>query len=347
MPELFSRFLDLPWELREEIWRLALRPSRPGVQVFGIYNSDEDKHDNDPRDDLLLNTFRHSYLCISAPKWGPRVIGAHPDNRKDHASWTCNNPSTYLIDRGLWTACKESRFIIQREFQCRKWESAWRHHCSGRNPDQFSEFENLVSAMACFKDKDSSNNHYITVFPKQDLFYFQPHDIETLSWGGAVNRYFLGAESLSFDDLENVALEFNPSWAIEVEKARPHNGDVKILDTLAHAAIDGATNGCLDTLWLIDYGLKRNPNVPMNEAPEGKSIFYQGNRRFVEVATDSLYPKADPWEDYYEIDDCWISCGSFIDEIKTRILFWREDRLGRYPTENLPANIGMLACEYF
>lgn len=32
-------------------------------------------------------------------------------------SWTLNNPSTYLIDSGLWTACKESLLVIEKEFQ--------------------------------------------------------------------------------------------------------------------------------------------------------------------------------------------------------------------------------------
>ncbi|KAH7019093.1 hypothetical protein EDB80DRAFT_819230 [Ilyonectria destructans] len=200
--------------------------------------------------------------------------------------------------------------------------------------------------MACFKHKDSPKYHYFTVFPSQDLFYLQPHGIKTLNWSGMVHRYFLGVESPGFNDLANIALEFDPSWAIEAEKARPHNGNVKIPDTLAKMAVDGGRDGGLKTLWLIDYGLKRNPNVPMNEALKGKSIFYQGNRRFVEVATYNSYPEADAWEVYHEIDDCVISCYRFVHRIQDSIRFWGEDCRGRYRSEKLPANIGILACEY-
>lgn len=332
---------------------LALRPARPGVHVFSIYNSDEDKHDNDPADDLVLSTLPHSSLRLSAPNWGPRVIGTHLDNRKEYASWTCNNPSTYLIDTGLWTACKESRFIIEREFRSRKWELAWRHHCDGQNPSQFYGYSHLVPAMACFKHKDSPNHHYLTVFPKEDLFYLQPHDIETLDWDGMQNRYFLG-ESLGFNhpgnftlgfyDLTNIALEFDPSWAIGVENARPHSGGDQILDLLAQISFDGGTYGGMCMLWLIDYGLKRKPNVPMNEALKGKSVFYQGNRRFVEVDTCGSYPESDEW-DCYKVDDCVISCARFIGKIDDRMRSWGREECG-YLGDS-PANIGTLACEYY
>lgn len=38
-----------------------------------------------------------------------------------HVSWTVNNPSVYLTDYGLRTACKESRFVIERVFQSQQW----------------------------------------------------------------------------------------------------------------------------------------------------------------------------------------------------------------------------------
>lgn len=68
MSESFYPFLDLLWELRELIWRYAIRPARPGVQVFSIYNYDEEKNDSNTITDVGLSPNRYTVLRLSSPK---------------------------------------------------------------------------------------------------------------------------------------------------------------------------------------------------------------------------------------------------------------------------------------
>jgi hypothetical protein len=112
----FHFFPLLPWELREMIWELAARPALPGAHLFRVYNADDSEH-ADPKNE----TSRHAYRGVSkprlaAPRCLPRGVDFSPAAQADAPiSWTLNNPSTYLIDSGLWTACKESLLVIEKE----------------------------------------------------------------------------------------------------------------------------------------------------------------------------------------------------------------------------------------
>lgn len=79
--------------------------------------------------------------------------------------------------------------------------------------------------------------------------------------------------------MDNVALEFDPNWALEVEKAGPDDRDIEIVDILATAAMEGADWGHICTIWLIDYGIKRNPEAPIPAERGVDAMFYQGERR--------------------------------------------------------------------
>lgn len=57
---------------------------------------------------MLLTLPNPDRLLLSAPLTN--------DPRPGDRSWTKSNPSAYLIDSGLWTACKESREVMKKHF---------------------------------------------------------------------------------------------------------------------------------------------------------------------------------------------------------------------------------------
>ncbi|KAK1240093.1 hypothetical protein MKX08_007535 [Trichoderma sp. CBMAI-0020] len=89
-----------------EICFAAGQPSRPGAQFFSVTNFRED---GDALTSLRVQCglgsrceYNHGETYyLAAPKFGT----SH--------SWTNNNPSSYLWDFGMWSACAESRAVIE------------------------------------------------------------------------------------------------------------------------------------------------------------------------------------------------------------------------------------------
>lgn len=122
MYETFHPFPRLPPELRLAIWKLAVRNdgSLPGAHFFGILITNQDKDADSLVGQSLRSKSREyspSYGLIG-PRWKTtstedRFVGI----KKEPASWTNNNPSTYMADSGLWLACRESWHFIKHAVQ--------------------------------------------------------------------------------------------------------------------------------------------------------------------------------------------------------------------------------------
>ncbi|KAF7543647.1 hypothetical protein G7Z17_g10570 [Cylindrodendrum hubeiense] len=142
----------------------------------------------------------------------------------------------------------------------------------------------------------------------KDLFYFQPHNLDTLDWGKIYNDISISSPWYGFSGLRNIAVEFDPRWAVELEKDRPYYSQLKAIENLADAAIDAAANGNLDTLWLIDYGIKRKHHVPTKEQAERHlDVFYLNDRRLVEVRDSPEFCDSQ-WQRHYQFGGSRIAC---------------------------------------
>ncbi|KAH7175187.1 uncharacterized protein B0J16DRAFT_418496 [Fusarium flagelliforme] len=106
MFDSFHCFRNLPLELQTEIWNSAVRPAKAGVQIFSLTSQHRSQsHEGGASETPWADTY-----YLTGPKWafGPKSSQFSAIDETT-ASWTKNNPSTYLIDSGLWNACRQSR----------------------------------------------------------------------------------------------------------------------------------------------------------------------------------------------------------------------------------------------
>ena len=133
--ETFHYFANLPYELRHQIWEMAVRPAGSGMHHFSIFNPTKDENDSPPARFTLFVPFELRGESNHTVAAAPRRAGTQKS-----FSWTQGNPSSYLWDKGLWTACKESRKVIITRFNILHWNEIardfrQRRSCSNFYPD--------------------------------------------------------------------------------------------------------------------------------------------------------------------------------------------------------------------
>ncbi|KAI1380612.1 hypothetical protein F4677DRAFT_404064 [Hypoxylon crocopeplum] len=114
MSETFYPFPRLPKELRDKIWKFAIRSTRPGANFFTISTVPDDQElafaeelvSDEKKYGMITSISTKGRLSLSAPilMW-----------KSVDASWIHHNPSAYLVDSGVWTARKESRMVMERQ----------------------------------------------------------------------------------------------------------------------------------------------------------------------------------------------------------------------------------------
>ncbi|CVK97709.1 uncharacterized protein FMAN_11703 [Fusarium mangiferae] len=178
----FTRFTELPRELRDQIWSLAIRDDHPGAHIFGQYGTGS-RH--------ILSQYGPSF-DVAAPSWS-RYFESLDENRSDE------NISTYLVDGGLWTTCHESRCIMEKHFRQSRRQLAPRHLNDRR--ESFSEKDRFRMAESGYFDGNPLE--IVTVFPRRDLFIFQLEDLDKIDWG------YL---DFGFCGVGHIAIEYDRAW---------------------------------------------------------------------------------------------------------------------------------------
>lgn len=217
----FPYFSKIPsQEVQEMIWKAAVRPHRPGVHIFWVYSWTEDEESH--RGKVIETTgFRHdrSFPAFAAPACLP--FGA-PYTRARRQSarhkWAGYNPSTYLIDHGLRTACRQSRRVIQEVFNYHVWRKlhqAQRPLWNGNFPDP--EFRAVAATLgrdsfplgvtltasdgfAVYSPSPEDAvmlYRQLTIFPNEDLILMQIEilDLERINYpvsaeAGRMKKYY-------------------------------------------------------------------------------------------------------------------------------------------------------------
>ncbi|RSL57496.1 hypothetical protein CEP54_008280 [Fusarium duplospermum] len=319
----FHRFIHLPWDIREQIWKFALRPSFPGAHIFKLYEADPHG--------------RHGSRRLAVPD---SKENSSIENRDVHVTQNMDNPSTYLTDGGLWTACKESRHVIQRHFGLSKWRSL-----HDKDTRSFQAIQRLdMPATGYFTGKDP---YFFTIFPNRDLFILQPQEISMIEAGDLSWHTRIGAPWQGFDGFKHIALEYNQDWEdMCFDFSRPLNqAYMKAIIALGFHAVG-------DKLWFIDYTLRRRHEVVAERSNERKcAAFYLQGQRLVEVGCSPnslkkwMYTERVKGEDVERVVTYELNSMSFVRKVRCLFMdsFEVFDVLGYEP----PRQVGLLACEPF
>ncbi|EEU39931.1 uncharacterized protein NECHADRAFT_79659 [Fusarium vanettenii 77-13-4] len=286
MNDTFHRFVHLPWDIREQIWKFALRPSLPGVHIFKLYKPNPGDGP-DKKLDIISHHRRHESLRLAAPD-GEESTSA--ENHDTDVTQNRDNPSTYLIDGGLWTACKDSRHVIQRHFGFLKWRSL-----HDKDPERFRRkaIQKLdMPAIGYFAGKDP---YSFAVLPNRDLFILRPQDITMMKPGDLSWHTGVGAHWQGFQGFQHIALEYNKEWEdLLFSSSGPK------LEAMNRALITLGYHAAGHTLWFIDYTLKRRHEAitePSSSSKKENASFYLQGQRFFDV---ELSPN--PLEDWKYVD---------------------------------------------
>ncbi len=174
--QTFHNFANLPYELRHQIWHMAIRPAGPGIHHFSIFQSA--KNNNSSLTKLALrDNEQHAHCDHKAA--APRVAGM----QKLHSRMQ-GNPSYYLWDAGLWTTCTESREIMLAHFRIRHWSEMIQGHrweiCFWHSHPVGAQHDNEPAmAIAPYNNKEL----HLMVNPHRDLFCLDPQDLGPPSTG--------------------------------------------------------------------------------------------------------------------------------------------------------------------
>jgi hypothetical protein len=194
---------DLPWEIRDMIWNLVPRDDHPEVHIFGHY--DENKKGMAEGRSMMHGSHFSGVLSEPPPH---RYFDSLDKDRGNE------NMSTYLIDGAMWTTCKHSRLIIKKHFSQYKWPD---DRLFPFRTDYWPSWSLEYPYQAVFQVPstgyfEGGPPHYLTVFPRRDLFVFQPDKLGGIDWYWVASSPTRAGTRPPFRRLQHIAIEFNPDW---------------------------------------------------------------------------------------------------------------------------------------
>lgn len=149
------------------IWERALRPDVPGVHFFKM----NDITVFPAQATVVQNVRLYRYirtLCLTLPVRSIHYTNESLNGTQKGAQtwWKDGNPSTYEVDSGLWTACKESRYVIEHAFRHYIWLGL------RRNPNDLPETMK-DDTMISFHATTNTKKRCYSIRPRQNLLVFQ------------------------------------------------------------------------------------------------------------------------------------------------------------------------------
>ncbi|KAI0882285.1 uncharacterized protein GGS22DRAFT_49893 [Annulohypoxylon maeteangense] len=291
----FHLFPQLPPELRDMIWEEAIRPDVPSAHFFTAWNGFENRmYESDFQ--TLAN---YSVAGRGRQPDMPCGLAAPRCNREQPftPSWFDNNPSVYMEDSGLWTACWGSRRAMIRRFGNRK-VSYRKETLAQRFLGQAPEYNDAPATGTMVQD---GRTQYFTVCPKTDLFCLQPfHKNGNVRWPTLERD--VAIFNIRGSPRAHIALEFDPHWTDD-EELRDESFRLSIpplkryeIELFGQTRTDlgsvflAGTNqvgSWARALWFIDYRISRDPKAEPLDYSDGTRMVFQGRGcKYVEVRPD-------------------------------------------------------------
>ncbi|KAK2007726.1 hypothetical protein LZ32DRAFT_43909 [Colletotrichum eremochloae] len=306
----FHLFSLLPGELRDQIWDQSVRPyGIRGVQYFSVFSYfAEDTAPESFRRHLIPPTKNNQLVLIGPPK---------PENTESLPSWNLNQ-STYSIDGGLWTACKESRAAMARRYKPERWSQFYDRQRNRRKswaskPSTCDEtywitdngkYDDMPATFLVNSDK---GHQYFTLMPAQDLIYIQ--GLPCAIWGVKGFRESMPFSSpwYGFGGFCHLAIEFDPLCTLEeldrYERSWYHGSDHGIPDVRWSfyselIRIMREDSGYV-TVWLVDPRLRlRNTEIPAVSQNSVK----EASGRIIFEANGCKYHEVEEWDSSCDYD---------------------------------------------
>jgi hypothetical protein len=352
MPATFHYFPLLPFELRDQIWKFALRPAVPGAHLFCTYP--QLFNYTEPEGFSFAFQAFHPFdplWCLGAPRCLPRTSTFTQDSLAlAPTSWLRNNPSAYLIDSGLWSACKESRRVIEHAFRRPEYHGHpnWGISKSVIDEDNRGDSQKqsyglfALPGVTSYATREEDERRFLSVMPYRDLFILQPFKLSEfygIGISGTIPFYYPGGLARpSFDWWANyqIALEYDPVW--DKASAAPYNSmDRQIIEHL----IPQIAEDCILNFWLIDYRIK--PKSTGRAGAEsggppctGRKVFLGSDRRYVQVLPEECPDSRDSYQDGGPL--------AFILALENALALY--DAGEEWSTLSHSIEFGLLACEY-
>jgi hypothetical protein len=319
-PQTFHYFSTLPKADRELIWALAIRPERPSAHVFTLYNAredterlalsqyaagpppkrwdyalaapeiftssdeedyEEDEEDEEPDEDEEDEGAEEDEEEEGAEDYQEDENG-YDDDSEQLFSWSRGNRSVYMIDAGLWTACRESRAVIERRFKVNEWEKELdQKHIS--TVEVIRDYPDTPATTWFLSDGEPQR---CLVNPKTDLFFLLPFDPETTDWDSMWGLPFFSHMTRIKYGVNHVALDsdmISSDWDGPWTKC-------------AIRAVSGDIGHWLTNFWFVDYSLQRKANVPSSK---NRRQFYGHGCVFTEVCRhDKDWYRPPDWDEH-------------------------------------------------
>jgi hypothetical protein len=219
--------------------------------------------------------------------------GSDGSSNRRIVSWIKGNESTYLIDSGLWSACRESRAMIERRFKVAEWgmmperNKTWDVDDDGDIPD--------TQAATWFVVDGESPPIRCLTRPRTDLFYLIFFDYETIDWKRISGLPLSGSPfSTSYGShsqyrVSHLALEseFHGGW---------EGKEGQSVVRAASGELSWARN-----LWFVNYHITRKTGAPpvtyRRDRHQYRRRFYGNGYTFTEVRPYDTDWYADGFED--------------------------------------------------
>ncbi|EQB50172.1 hypothetical protein CGLO_10397 [Colletotrichum gloeosporioides Cg-14] len=273
----FSSFSLLPGEIRDQIWDFSTRPiGARGVQYFSVLQSWDNTSPIPEvfKGQIVNRTSKYQNQILAAPLVGDDT---------SCPSWYEGNQSTYAIDGGLWTACKESRAAMYRRYKPEEWvdfRKKQRKHCDDDKTylcDSVASKSKNEQMPATFNVECSGRTQSLTILPGYDLLHLAPQETGA-DWNTLLHYMPFSSLEFGFGGIRHVAMDFDPSWSLE-ELGRYRLGWERSMNFEEHTEEDELDilrwemYDCLvkatremvhfsnPMVWLVDHRLRRKSTV--------------------------------------------------------------------------------------
>lgn len=268
----FHLFPLLPFELQDEIWKLAAMDCYRLVHFFTLYdrgNADQWAKFGE-RDILYTEEPEQEEQEEPEDKWPTRLAVAdfRSSTPYTHIERTLQKPSDRVVEGNLWTVCKRSRWAMSQYGEKNRFSLSW-----DRGSSPYTVLGSIES---------NGGTTYLSVRYFSDLLCFRVLDFGSLPWYDIYHPFEYSDERPEPYPwtLQHVAIEFDGSWNAMFDNAALHSKqDKAVYQCLADLTCWRYRPSCM--FWFIDYTIRRRPGTPRTST-RGQ-VFCCPAGRFVEV----------------------------------------------------------------